>query len=214
MGLLRRVCPALFLLPLLPLLPISLAKRSSYDYTPNGESAVLYHPGLDKVMNLDEETFRDTVLNASKPIIVELYKDWCGHCRKFAPTYRAFAKSVENWRDVLDLAVINCADLHNRKACREAQQVGKRTVPSMKFFPAGAMGVGSAGDEFEFDPPNRTVEAMRTQLVKTLMENGSVSLMEEMGVSTMDLEREEMGNANGNGSDRYWVGGVLSWILI
>lgn len=52
------------------------ADAPDWSYEPNGASAKLYRPGVDKVIQLDEETFEGTVFNSSVPVLVELYKDW------------------------------------------------------------------------------------------------------------------------------------------
>ncbi|KAH7700473.1 Erv1 / Alr family protein [Aphelenchoides avenae] len=135
-----------------------------WDYEPNGASAKLYRPGVDKVIQLDEETFEDTVFNSSVPVLVELYKDWCGYCRRFLPVYREFAWSVQNWKDVVKIAAINCADIHNSRVCGKAFQYGKKTVPTVKFFPPNA---SEYSDLKEFDP-EQTVEAIRYSLVTEL----------------------------------------------
>ncbi|KAI1725925.1 erv1 / alr family domain-containing protein [Ditylenchus destructor] len=153
--------------------------KSDLNYEPNGDNSLLYRPGIDKVVNLDQETFGDTVFNSSAATLVEIYKDWCGHCRKFTPVYRAFAKSVQNWNEYVQVAALNCADLHNRKVCNSTRQIGKKTVPSMKLYPPQS---ANFKDAFEFDP-NRTVDEMRHLLVDTLMEQenkwkgGSKSLL-------------------------------------
>uniref|UniRef100_A0A915DQQ7 Sulfhydryl oxidase n=1 Tax=Ditylenchus dipsaci TaxID=166011 RepID=A0A915DQQ7_9BILA len=142
------------------------AYKSNMSYKPVGESPLLYRPGVDKVLNLDQETFEDTVFDSSKPILVEVYKDWCGHCRKFLPIFREFSYAVQNWNDSVQIAVINCADLHNRKVCNGTRAHGKTTVPSMKYFHAHST---NYSESYEFDPEH-TVEAMRAHLVEKLTE--------------------------------------------
>jgi thiol oxidase len=140
------------------------AKVSDYEYDPNGDSPVLYRPGIDKVINLDAETFGETVFGSSTPFLVEVYKDWCGHCRKFLPTYRSFARSIYNWNEVVKVAALNCADVHNKDICSSALSYGKKTVPTMKFFPANSK---DFSDAHEFDP-ERKVEDMRHLMVENL----------------------------------------------
>ena len=69
------------------------------------------------ILQLDEDTFSDTIYNASTSFGVEFYADWCGHCRAFSPKFKAFALDVKEWKPVVKIAVINCADPYNDHVC-------------------------------------------------------------------------------------------------
>jgi thiol-disulfide isomerase/thioredoxin len=73
----------------------------------------------DSILQLDEDTFSDTVYNASTAFGVEFYADWCGHCRSFAPEFKSFVEQVKEWWPVVKIAVLNCADPYNERTCLE-----------------------------------------------------------------------------------------------
>ncbi|KAH7716920.1 Erv1/Alr family protein [Aphelenchoides avenae] len=51
--------------------------KSDVLYPPKGDYPHFYDEGpYNHVINLDEETFKDTVFNNDLPIVVEIYRDW------------------------------------------------------------------------------------------------------------------------------------------
>lgn len=97
---------------------------------PVAGAASLYDPSMPlKILN--GSTFHKVVLNTENAWIVQFYNHWCGHCIKFAPTFRAFANDIAGWKSVVSLAVIDCVE--NMKACRA---YGINSYPTIKFFQA------------------------------------------------------------------------------
>ncbi|HEY7449413.1 MAG TPA: thioredoxin [Vicinamibacterales bacterium] len=45
----------------------------------------------DNVQTITDGNFEDTVLKASKPVLVDFWAEWCGPCRRLAPTVDALA---------------------------------------------------------------------------------------------------------------------------
>uniref|UniRef100_A0A914YKE3 Thioredoxin domain-containing protein n=1 Tax=Panagrolaimus superbus TaxID=310955 RepID=A0A914YKE3_9BILA len=109
----------------------AIAEISSMDYKPNGDNTLLYQPGYELIMHLDQDTFDDTVFEKGRKnsFVIEFYADWCGHCRSFAPAYREFASEVRSWRNVTQVATMNCADIYNKDICK-ANDI--TTFPTMK----------------------------------------------------------------------------------
>uniref|UniRef100_A0A8C9LE92 Thioredoxin domain-containing protein n=1 Tax=Pavo cristatus TaxID=9049 RepID=A0A8C9LE92_PAVCR len=70
---------------------------------------------------------------------VEFFASWCGHCIHFAPTWRALAEDVREWRPAVMLAALDCADEANQQVCADFGITG---FPTLKVrFMGRAMGM-------------------------------------------------------------------------
>uniref|UniRef100_A0AC35TKM9 Sulfhydryl oxidase n=1 Tax=Rhabditophanes sp. KR3021 TaxID=114890 RepID=A0AC35TKM9_9BILA len=89
----------------------------------------------DKVVQLDVSSFNDTIYCASRPnctaYLVEFYANWCGICRAYRDKYKEFAKDVDNWESVIQIAAINCGDDINHDLC-QAHHI--TSYPYIKYF--------------------------------------------------------------------------------
>jgi len=93
-------------------------------------------PGLysdrDPVIILNDSNFHETISNKEHAWVVEFYASWCGYCRNFAPTFRRFAGEMTQWRDVIQVAVIDCGDEVNAETiCLGANLTG---YPTIKYY--------------------------------------------------------------------------------
>ncbi|XP_019355731.2 sulfhydryl oxidase 1 [Alligator mississippiensis] len=91
------------------------------------------YSAADPVVLLRAETLGRSVLNSSSAWAVEFYASWCGHCKRFAPTWLALAADILEWRPAVILGAVNCADEFNEKVCRDFRITG---YPTLKFFEA------------------------------------------------------------------------------
>lgn len=57
----------------------------------------------------------------------------CGHCRAFAPFFRSFAYNIQQWKDVVYVAAINCADEFNQMVCKENEVHGYPMIKVSNF---------------------------------------------------------------------------------
>ena len=75
------------------------------------------------------EDFEREVLSADKPVLVDLYADWCGPCRQLAPTIERLAGQYEG-RAIVSRVNI---DRHSELAAR----YGIQSIPTVLFFKDG-----------------------------------------------------------------------------
>lgn len=102
------------------------AKAVMDQITPSG----LYTEN-DKVHILTKDNFQGMVHDKPHAWLIEFYNSWCGHCRKFAPTWVEFATSVHGWDNVVKVGAIDCADDRNNDVCRDMEILA---YPSIKFY--------------------------------------------------------------------------------
>uniref|UniRef100_A0A914WWW1 Sulfhydryl oxidase n=1 Tax=Plectus sambesii TaxID=2011161 RepID=A0A914WWW1_9BILA len=102
------------------LLAPSISKADKTLYTPD-----------DHVLILDIENFNDKLYNQNRAFFVEFYSSYCGACISYAPKFKTFAKDVMDWKDTVEVTVVNCADEKNSPLCREH---GIDSFPTLKYF--------------------------------------------------------------------------------
>ncbi|NXJ77179.1 QSOX1 oxidase, partial [Trogon melanurus] len=93
---------------------------------------------------------------------VEFFASWCGHCIHFAPTWRALAHDIREWRPAVMLAAIDCADEDNQQVCND---FGITAFPTLKFFRAFSK---KAEDAIRITNPSATVEELRHAIITNL----------------------------------------------
>uniref|UniRef100_A0A1I8A1G4 Sulfhydryl oxidase n=1 Tax=Steinernema glaseri TaxID=37863 RepID=A0A1I8A1G4_9BILA len=136
-------------------------------HVPQGSNPTLYDAVEDAIIQLDEGSFNDTIYCADRgaactAFLVEFYSDWCGHCRTYAPLYKALAKDVRGWQRVVKIAAMNCADPINEVTCRAN---GVTFFPYLKFFPRNSSDE-SSGSKLR---PYQSLAEMRDQLTQAVV---------------------------------------------
>lgn len=126
---------SILLLVLLAILPLSYTgvPLSRYEALMKRESPSnlgLYN-ATDKVHILNDTNFKSSVVDQKHSSLVEFYNSYCGHCRRFAPTYKELAADCWPWRDIVKIHAIDCAAEENNDICREYEVMG---YPSLRYF--------------------------------------------------------------------------------
>lgn len=81
------------------------------------------------IINVTKENFRQQVLEADKPVLVDFWAPWCVYCRRIAP---AFDKIAGQQEDKLIFAKINIDE-----APEIAEEYGIDTIPTLLMFKNG-----------------------------------------------------------------------------
>ena len=113
--------------------------------TPSADASAL-KPGAetlyntqDNVIILSNINFTQFVVNehqnGQKLQFIQFYSSWCGHCQAFAPLFKDFLKTSLNWRDAIDIAVMDCAREENQKVCQDYNIMAYPTLKMFKFTP-------------------------------------------------------------------------------
>lgn len=97
-----------------------------------GEKAQSLYDNNDKVFVLTSHNFYQSVFNQPYGSNVEFYNSFCGFCRNFAPIYKEFAEDVYEWRDIIRISAIDCADDANNDICRDMEIM---QYPTLRYFP-------------------------------------------------------------------------------
>jgi thioredoxin-like negative regulator of GroEL len=67
------------------------------------------------VIDLGSSNFTDITRNADW--LVMFYAHWCGHCKRFAPTFKRLARHLKKEQSPVKLARVNCVFEENLDLC-------------------------------------------------------------------------------------------------
>lgn len=83
----------------------------------------------NKPVVVSDSTFRQEVINADVPVLVDFWAAWCGPCRMIAPMVEELAREFDGRAKIVKLDVD-----HNPQV---AMQFGIRSIPTLLFFKDG-----------------------------------------------------------------------------
>ncbi len=86
---------------------------------------------------VSSKNFKTAVLNSSKPVVVDVWADWCGPCKMLAPQFEAAAEELKGKARFVKID----AD-RNQKIVRK---YGVRGLPSLLYFKDGQLVDRSTG---------------------------------------------------------------------
>ncbi|CAI5766136.1 sulfhydryl oxidase 1 [Podarcis lilfordi] len=104
----------------------------------------------DPLVELQPDTLQSLFFSRSA-WVVQFYARWSAASAAFAPTWRALAQDIKDWRPTLKLGVIDCGKMCNEKMCSDFEVTAYPTVKFLKPFSTYA-GDGIKLEEIKDDP--------------------------------------------------------------
>lgn len=91
----------------------------------------------ESIVHVTDDNFENTVLNASGPVLLDYWAEWCGPCRMIAPVLEEIAKE---YAGRLTVAKLNIDENPN-----VPQRYGVRGIPTLMLFRSGEVEATKVG---------------------------------------------------------------------
>ena len=91
----------------------------------------------DLIKHISDASFESDVLQASKPVLVDYWAEWCGPCKMIAPILDEVS---ETYKDKLQIAKMNVDETRDVPA-----KFGIRGIPTLMLFKDGQLAATKVG---------------------------------------------------------------------
>ena len=82
-------------------------------------------------LELTDANFEELVLKSDKPVLVDLWAEWCGPCRMVGPVVDELSRDYDGKALIAKLDVDNNPNI--------TSQFGIRNIPTILFFKGGSV---------------------------------------------------------------------------
>jgi thioredoxin 1 len=91
----------------------------------------------ETIKAVTDSSFKQEVLNATKPVLVDFWAEWCGPCRALSPVLEEVAA---NYSDSLIVVKVNIDENPQTPS-----QYGVMSIPTLMLFKNGQVGAVKMG---------------------------------------------------------------------
>lgn len=175
----KRETNAVLLCSFLALVGCSSLSPDSLKFYHDITSGKGLYTNFNKIISLNQSSFKNQVFDNTSCWLVEFYNSWCGHCHRFAPVWKRLALDVYNWRSVIKIGAVDCSNQANIQLCRQYEVM---YYPTVKYFSKLSPDkfLGSLVDE-------RTINGLRHFIVSRLQERSDLPQLSHYKGTSEDI---------------------------
>lgn len=107
---------------------------------------------MSNVIDVTQDTFRETVVESDKPVVVDFWAEWCGPCKKLSPMLEDIAAEMG---DQVTVAKVNVDDERTLGAMFQIM-----SIPAVLIFKDGE----KVDEIIGLRPKNEIVDKIQAQL--------------------------------------------------